>query len=325
MSLHLAGPRRSSTLAKVRARALTPSRTQVDPDVRGFHPWEAGPSIVEGVGNAFLDGYEIACLARTADEALLDLGGLADQWRGFAAEGAGMAVTIRSRLEPHNRGLLRDFLRHGPEHSYLAHVGVGWAMARLPRLLWPDLHSLERGVVPLVLDGYGFHEVFFKTSTVLAGRGVPFPDRAWPGDPGTVRQHLAQGVGRGLWFVCGGSPTVLVREVGAFAKDVRASLWAGIGLAMTYAGGGDADAVATVLTAAGPHMPWVRQGSAFALEARARAHALTPGARITAETVCELPAEDVLQLVAGTRPAPSPEWDAYDRWRVDLAEALTHG
>lgn len=321
--------RAADRLRSARSRVMTPSRSQLDPRRRGFDPWVEGSSIVEPVGNAFLDGFEIACRRPTPAGVLDELSRLAPRWRGFAAEGAAMATAIRSRLEPWNRGLLDELVRQSDEHTYLVHVGVGWAMARLPRRLWPDVSRLDRAVVPLVLDGFAFHEVFFDTSTVLDARSTGFPLDAWPGGARSATQHLAQGVGRGLWFVAGGSEHRLRAHVARFPEDQHASLWAGVGLAMTYAGGRGADGMRAVLDAAGGHRAWVRQGCAFAVEARSRASAMVPHSRLAAEVLCGRSCDDVVAVVDRHRPrvprGGPGNWLAYGEWRVGLAGELGDG
>ncbi|WP_407319797.1 DUF1702 family protein [Isoptericola halotolerans] len=319
----------ATRLRTARSRVMTPSRSQVDPRRRGFQPWVGGSSIVEPVGNAFLDGFETACRRPTPAAVLEELARTPEQWRGFAAEGAAMATTVRSRLEPWNRGVLDELLRRGDEHTYLMHVGVGWAMARLPRRWWPDVVGLDRAMVPLVLDGFAFHEVFFSTRKVLDARSTGFPLDAWPGGARSATQHLAQGVGRGLWFVAGGSEDSLATLVGRFAEDQHASLWAGVGLAMTYAGGRDADGLRAVLDAAGRHRAWVRQGCAFAVEARARASTTTAHTRLAAEVLCGRTVDDVVSVVDRHRPrvprGGPGNWLAYEGWRVGLAGELGDG
>ncbi|MDO8147757.1 DUF1702 family protein [Isoptericola sp. b515] len=318
--------RASAPWRAARARVMTPSRSQVDPRRRGFHPWTEGNSIVEPVGNAFLDGFAVACHRSTAAAVLEEVGRVSAGRRGFALEGAAMACTLRSRLEPWNRGVLDELLRRADEHTYLAHVGVGWALARLPRPWWPDLARLDRSVVPLVLDGYAFHEVFFRTGAVLGTRSTRFPRDTWPGGPEVATQHLAQGIGRGLWFVAGGSAGRLAGHVQDFPTDQRASLWAGVGLAMTYAGGRGPEGMRAVLAAAGDHRRWVRQGCAFAVEARARSATTVPHTRTAAEVICERPWDDVVSVVDALRPripAGGPgNWHAYEEWRAAVADEL---
>lgn len=312
---------------RLRAALTTPGVREVDPVRRGFRPWEAGASIVAPVGRSFLDGYRIAMSERDAMQTARQLEDLPRSWQGFAAEGAAMAITVRAALEPWSR---REFVAFETatqrRHTYMAHVGLGWALARLPRPLWPDLSTLDTAVAPLVLDGYGFHEVFFHSARTLDRRGTAFPVDRWPGGAEAARQSLMQGIGRGLWFYAGGSPRGIAGIVAQFDQRFSGSLWAGTGLAAAYAGGRDRMALEELLAVAGPDSRWVRQGAAFAVEARHRAGTLNEHTPVAAATLCGGPTEDVVSLVRACRPpepsGAAPDWATYESWRRSVAAAL---
>src|ERR1700742_2313897 len=102
-------------------------------DKRGFHSSDDRVRIhLETVGGAFLRGYNLALeenhgatLASRLDETGLLL-------RGFAFEGAAMALAILDGVTPWKRDRLQSFVA-GPasHHLYMVYVGAGWALARL--------------------------------------------------------------------------------------------------------------------------------------------------------------------------------------------------
>jgi hypothetical protein len=54
-------------------------------------------------------------------------------FRGLAYEGAAMGLMLAYVLTPWSASRLQTFLlAPGTHHSYMIHVGVGWAMARVP-------------------------------------------------------------------------------------------------------------------------------------------------------------------------------------------------
>ena len=55
----------------------------------------------------------------------------------------------------------------------MIHVGVGWAWARLPVNLARGKARFDPVLRWLALDGYGFHEAFFKWPRYLAGANHP--------------------------------------------------------------------------------------------------------------------------------------------------------
>jgi len=90
-------------------------------------------------------------------------------FRGFAYEGCTMALAVRDGIRlygrpPFQRHWVRDLLAsQGANHIYMAYIGVGWAMARLPRLRWRAIQPHDPLLRWLALDGYGFHQAYFRT------------------------------------------------------------------------------------------------------------------------------------------------------------------
>ncbi|GAB6899206.1 hypothetical protein JCM9957A_22960 [Kineosporia succinea] len=310
-------------MARIRWGLLGVPEREVDPERRGFAEWEAGPSRCEDVGRSFLTGYRAGLVEPGAVSAVRSLADLDDDLRGFAMEGLGMAAALRDVLRPGGRHF-RDLLAcAGERHVYMIHVGLGWALARTPRPLWPSLSRLDPVHAALVLDGYGFHEVFFRTRRVFDELGVGFPLSAWPGRPQDAHQHLMQGVGRGLWFVAGGGPARLADYVGRFAPSAAGSLWAGVGLAAAYAGGRDEAGLRELRATSGEYSPWLRQGATFAVGARDRAGASVEHTHLAARVLCDGTVETVHALARAHLPrsgvVDAGDWSAAARWRCEVA------
>lgn len=315
------------SLGGLRAKALTPHPREVDPERRGFHPWFQGPSVVEPVGLAFLHGLRQALAQPHAVAALAEVSKIDRRWRGFAVEGAGMGCAMRDMLTPGSASRWNELnAATSGRHIYLTAVGLGWALARLPEPLWPDLRRVDPLIVPLVLDGYGFHSMFFDTRRVLTEHAVRFPARRWPGSSSHLPGHLMQGVGRAMWFVCGGSADEVADTIEQFPAAVRPSLWAGIGLAATYAGGVRAHELTQLVDRAGNNRAWLRQGSAFAAEARDRSDTTVDQTSSTVRIICAAEPSDVISLVKAAKPdaelAETGSQDLYEQWRQTLASAL---
>lgn len=317
-------------LRSLRAGVLTPSRREVDPAVRGFYTWEDGESIVPRVGGAFLDGFEAAAVSASPAKAIRRLAALDDYRRGFAVEGAAMAFCVRAATEPWQRSALDRLLTAaGERHTYMIHVGVGWAMARLPRPLWPDIGRLDPTVAGLVLDGYGFHECFFHPDRTLdrAAATPKFPIRRWPGSPDVAHEHLWQGIGRALWFVAGGNPATVADLISTRLPAAGASsAWSGVGLAAAYACGRPDDVLRELVDASGDQVRWLRQGAAFGVEARVRADTVLAETRVAAAVLVGLDPTTIRELTMSARPpateAEAGDFDSYERWRRLTAAAL---
>lgn len=293
-------------------------------DTRGFHKKDpAAQELLETVGRMFLTGYAYAAEAATTEEAVERLEAIPAQFRGFAYEGAGMGFAVLDGM-PFGRSdnAARFLAGKGDDHIYTAYVGIGWAMARLPRFRWPKPDSLDPLLRWLLLDGYGFHQAYFKTQRYVVEQYEPV-NFDWLPEyrGGYVLRGIDQGIGRALWFIEGTDATRVVDAIERFDPKRHADLYAGIGLAATYAGGVEESELELVRERAGEHRGALAQGSAFAAEARVRGGIVIPHTHLASRVFCGTTPERAAQVTHDARvdlPADG-ELPAYEVWRQRIA------
>jgi hypothetical protein len=316
----------SAAWLSLRRRLLTPATRETDLVRRGFRIKDpAARLVLEAAGRTFLEGFDHAAGAATPADAHAELERIQRPIRGFGYEGAAMAYTLMAGLG-FGKGLPGFLTGPARRHVYMAHVGAGWAMARLPRIRWGAIAPSDTLLRWLALDGYGFHQAYFHTERYVRRR-YQEPPGFWPAPwrGGYSAHAVDQGIGRALWFVEGADPAEVAATIERFPAHRRSDLYSGAGLAATYAAGATRDELGAFLERAGEHRTAIAQGSAFA--AKARVHAgtgtdataqatdvlcgMTPteAAAITEETLRDLPAD-------GTRPA-------YAVWRDRISHRFT--
>ena len=311
-------------LRALRRRVLTPSMSQTKLSVRGFHVKDdAARARLERVGESFLTGYGYAAEAPNAAAADQRLRTVPTEFRGFAYEGAAMGFAVRDGLPIGGSRHFDDFLAHGGEtHAYMAYIGMGWAMARLPRFRWPRFTVADPLMRWLVLDGYGFHQAYFATNRYVE-QHYQEPDFPWPaeGKRWYARHAIDQGIGRALWFVGGTDVAVVTGLIDSFPADRRGDLYSGTGLAATYAGGVTAAELTALREAAGPYRPQLAQGSIFAATARVEAGLVTPHTGVATGVLAGLTLAEAVEASRQARPDREPEDDlpGYEVWRRRLA------
>ncbi|GAA2753531.1 MULTISPECIES: DUF1702 family protein [Kitasatospora] len=311
----------------LRRRILTPDFSHTKVSVRGFHDKSPeSTKLLETVGSTFLTGYAYAVEARTVADAEERLETVPHQFRGFAYEGAAMGFAMLDGLPGGGNRRVEQLLNgRGRHHSYMVYVGVGWAMARLPRFRWAAVTPPDPLLRWLVLDGYGFHQAFFKTAKYVHQQ-YREPNFPWPvGGPAWYADRaLDQGIGRAMWFVGGSDPTVVADMIDRFPEERRPDLYSGSGLAATYAGGGDESELEVLWKRAGKYAPQVAQASAFAATARVEAGLTVPHTELAAGFFCGMSPAEVAVLCDTLRPRPvvDGEVPAYEQWRRRIAEQL---
>lgn len=293
---------------RFRRRLLTPDVSEASLEKRGFYRKnQAAQDLLETVGKVFLDGFGDAVESRSTADAEQRLERVPTRFRGFAYEGAAMGLAVRDGLPLGGRGHVASLLAGGGDrHHYMVYVGVGWAMARLPRFRWPDPDDFDPLLVWLILDGYGFHQAYFHTRRYVTQRyrAESFP---WPGGAhaGYANRAIDQGIGRALWFVAGTDPARATTLANRFPADRRPDLYSGIGLAATYAGGVDAADLHDLAERAGTYRPELAQGSAFAAEARIRAGLVVPHTALATGVLCGTDPEHAARITRQVRPGPA--------------------
>jgi hypothetical protein len=234
---------------------------------RGFDiPDQAMRARLDVVGLTFIRGYNTALEARSIDDLGITLDSVDLEWRGFAYEGAAMALALLDYFTLGSRNKLGRFLRGpGDRHCYMVHIGAGWAIARVPLGTGSTFRQLDPTLKWLAIDGLGFHEGYFHWSKYRNGKeGGKRP----AGYGAHVFDH---GLGRSLWFVNGGDVRAMSASISQFSETRRPDLWSGIGLACAYAGALSIDQLKELKAAAGACGPTLAQGAAFAAKARERA------------------------------------------------------
>lgn len=320
-----------TVLGSVRRLALTPSFADVTFAERGF-PVRPTPATerLEAIPQSVVCGFEWGIDARTLWEVERRLAMVEPELRGFAYEGAAMAFTVRDSVAgTRTRDLL---LGSGRPHIFLAYIGIGFAMARLPRPLWrkvlPDLAGSPYFPTMswLAVDGYGFDRAYFDTKRWVDRQHVPAP-YPWQGSADYFPRAVDQGIGRALWFIHGAQAPDVAAAVLRFPEHRRADLWSGVGLAATFAGGCEAEGLTGLRAAAAGYGDHLGLGAVFATKARHYSghvppHTATATSALAGLTVAEAVAVADETEVAADAPGPVP---AYELWRQRIRARLTGG
>jgi len=270
---------------------------------------------LEQIGRVFLQGYHASLDDEGPETLAYNLDTIDQEFRGFAYEGAAMGLTLLDQLSIWNRARLRTFLNgSGSRHSYMIHVGVGRAMARVPwlrRNFDRAASQLDPLLRWLAADGNGFNDFYFRFPYFMRK-----PERL-NRLQGYTRNAYAQGVGRSLWFVAGASADRISRFISQLPRTLHGDLWSGAGLACAMAGGANRAAIEQLKSLSGDHHAALAQGAAFAAKTRQHADNPTDHTELACQILCGLDAESAAQLTDATRRCLPEDGSvpAYEIWR----------
>lgn len=248
---------------------------------------------------------------------------------GFAYEGAAMALTITDVAFGTRR---LAALLEGPsrQHLFLAYIGVGFALARLPRPTWRRL-NLDLDIPPyhpalswLVVDGYGFDLAYFNHRRLVRDQWRP---KTWPwlGESEYFHRAIDQGIGRALWFIDGADITKVRLSISRFPHERHADLWSGVALAATFAGPLCATGAEQLLEAC--HDTGLRNGvligASLAAKARDFSGVVPQHSRDAARWLTGLDITQLAHITDLSQPKESTRPGlAYSEWRQNIAETL---
>jgi enediyne biosynthesis protein E3 len=284
---------------------------------RGFRTDRpAARAVLEEHARNFLRGFNLAA-ARWAPphEELHER--IPDEERGFAYEGAGMFAGILDLFTLGRARAVRGLLA-GPGDGYvhLINVGAGWLFTparvnAVPRL--PDGLMLRW----LALDGSGFGQVYFGGHPALRRLAAARRGPRW-------ESRLA-GTGRALWFVESGHPDGIAETIGGLTAAAQPHVWAGVGLAVTYAGAAEDSALDRLATLAAPHYDHFAQGVLFGAAARRRSGIVPPHTHRAATRFLDIPVDEAARWCESTAADlhASTELDAYLQWKTRLRGLAT--
>jgi enediyne biosynthesis protein E2 len=313
----------------IRSVVLSPALAEVSFARRGFPVTpSAATDGLEIIPQAVICGFEWGIEARSQWDLQRRLAMLDPELAGFGYEGAAMACTVMDAMGRGHR--TRDLLGgSGQPHIFLAYIGIGFAMARLPRVLWkkviPHLDASEYHPTMswLAVDGYGFDRAYFDTRQFVDEQHVPEP-YPWLGAPDYFPRAVDQGIGRALWFIHGADVPAVTAAVQRFAEHRQADLWSGVGLAAVFAGGCGPDGLAALRAAAGDHWIELALGAVFAAKARSYAGFVPARTEAATAALLGLPVSAAVALADDTSPGNGcpPGTPAYEQWRRNIRNRL---
>ena len=313
----------NSLFARFRRSTLSIPLVETTFARRGFHDGETQTrEHLERIGSTVVYGYHAALDSSDAEFLVPQLNRIEPEFRGFAFEGASMGLTLLDHLTFRKSRRLRIFMDGAASaHPYMMHVGIGWAMARLPwlrRRLEPELSHLDSLLRWLVIDGFGFHEGYFQWRRYVAAREIPQNLSPY------AQRVFDQGLGRSIWFVDGADVVRISTTIARFAEKRQPDLWSGIGLACAYAGRVDNHPLEVLRNLSGQYLPQLAQGAAFAAKARQRAGNQTDYTNLACQIFCGCSADSAAAVtdqallhLTGDRVQPG-----YETWRLRIQQVF---
>lgn len=238
----------------------------------------ASPTTVEfeRVFRHVKDSIDMAVRSKNNDEVIATISEMPEQYRPFAFEGAATGVAIIDSITPFSQRAHDLITGSAARYNLTMYAGAGLAMGRIPKRRWAKIFPKHRDSRWAALDGYGFHNAFFRTDEWIGSHCTDNNLPSWMGNPSPLHRVIDQGVGRALWFLSGGAIDRVAETIQSFDPARQGDLWDGIGLAAAFAGGVDAESLAEMLGQVPEFRTRLAAGSCVAAKIRQQTGSITP-------------------------------------------------
>jgi enediyne biosynthesis protein E3 len=194
-------------------------------------------------------------------------------------EAAAMGVALKSIEETNSLSTWSDFYQnYGENHATQVHVGLGWALSELNLDVSAYLDNFESFLKYRVIDGYAYYDARFKRRQAVRMQEIPKNL-----DDLGIRAYN-QGLGRCFWYLAQGEVEKLTRMISIFPEERHFDMWRGIGVAVAYVGGIEAEVMEELIKKSRNNLPAFKCGVAIATQTRVKANAVVNDT----EKICEL-------------------------------------
>jgi hypothetical protein len=270
---------------------------------------------MDEVKGVFLHAQLIAAGLDELDEVIKKLAGFNAKYQLIAYEAAAMVLALHDLKEDNQLSRWRSFLERINEPIVPhAHLGLGWAFARLETST-SILKTIDPAMRFRVVDGWGYYNGTFRSRVTIKSRKLPenFSNHAL---------HVYdQGLGRSLWYACQGQIDVLQEIIQTFPASRHPDLWRGIGIACSFVGGCDEGTLETMRSVAAAHQIQLAIGATMAAKARIQTHSTTKDIELACQVWCQLSAQEAMLLAVNSE--NNVTWKD-EQWEDSYAEFISN-
>ena len=246
---------------------------------------------METIQNTFLHVQDIFFESPDWKRHVAELESTDIEFRSIAYESASMSIALEDLKQGDSLTNWLQFLNEAASaHATQVHVGLGWAFAQAlknPITYLPELNPMMRY---RVLDGYGYYEgIFRRRRSIINHLKLDVQDAVASG-------AIDQGIGRSIWYLNKGVIDDAKNMIEGFAVERHKDLWRGLGIAIAYVGGCNAETLQEIFSKADSFKTQLATGAVMALVSRDVAKYISTDTELACKVFCNKTAEQILEL-----------------------------
>jgi enediyne biosynthesis protein E3 len=237
--------------------------------VRGFEVGNKAQERLELVAKTVVHGYNVALETGLSKSLAVNTTQISHELVGFFHEGVAMGLYTLDLFSIGKKDRFGEFITGvGNRHEYMSYIGAGIASAIFRNdAISGFMSKTEKSEGDfLFLNGIGFYHAYFKPEKTL--KNNMFVPKSIRGKGSYFLDGYDNGIGRAVWFYNSGEPQKIAKTIAAFPPDRRGGVWAGVGLAATYAGGVSEEKILQLRELSGEYVYRLGEGSVLATHTR---------------------------------------------------------
>lgn len=245
---------------------------------------------MEYIKTIFQTAQENASMIEDMTELISLLEANEKEFLSVAYEGAAMGLALKDFAINNSYKNWSAFLEPSKKHSPQVYIGMGWAVAQEKRDISALEEKLPANMQFRIWDGCGYFDgIFRQRQTIKSQNRLEYiPEKNY--------KAYDEGLGRSIWYICKGDETKVPEIIKTFAAERQSDLWRGIGIACSYVGGFEENALKSLKSSAEIHSTQLGIGAAMVAESRIVSDCFTKDIELVNRVFNNLSAEEAMDI-----------------------------
>ena len=255
-------------------------------------------SKMENIKTIFQAAQENASKVEDLNELVFQLESTEREFLSVAYEGAAMGLALKDLSKGGSIQNWLAFVGAAKKHSPQVYIGMGWAVAQEKYDTSSFIDKLPANMQFRIWDGCGYFDgIFRQRQTIKSQNRLEYI---------AEKNYKAydEGLGRSIWYICKGDETKVQEMIQQFSPERHSDLWRGIGIACSYVGGFEENALKVLVASAGEHNTQLGIGAAMVAESRIEADSYTKDIDLANLVFNDLTAEEAMKITAKNKSVP---------------------
>ena len=222
-----------------------------------------------------------------------------------AYEGAAMTLALKDFSSGDSILNWKKFLESSKKYACQIYIGMGWAVGQEKRTSLNFIEELDKNMQFRIWDGCVYFDGIFRQRQTIKGQNrLDYISE-------TNYNAYDEGIGRSIWYICKGDEIKASEMIQQFSQERHSDLWRGLGIACSFVGGFEENALKTLVSSSGKHSAQLGIASAMVAESCIEANCLTSDIQLANQIFNKLNAEEAMKITMKNKTTENFSFDNF--------------